>query len=98
MSSEIDTNSPEFERFRARLEDKYGQLLDTKTLARVLGYESANSLTKLVWRGRAPIPMVKAKGRRSPLAHVDDVAEYLWSVKAAARENFKGTDIEAVAQ
>ncbi|HZX77388.1 hypothetical protein [Lysobacter sp.] len=60
-----------------RLLEQYGGLLDSATTARLLGYPSADALTKARRRGHLTLPMMRIAHRRGWWATPKDVAKYL---------------------
>lgn len=56
---------------------RYGLLLSTSDLAKVLGYPSANAYCQAVVRGTVPVPLIRIPNRRGKFALARDVAVWL---------------------
>ncbi len=65
---------------RMIIAEKYGLLLDKEKLAALLGYEP-RSIENLIYQGKFPIPTTKVGAKT--VAHYEDVADYIDSLKAA---------------
>lgn len=61
---------------------QYGGLLDSATAARVLGYPSADALTKARRRGALTLAMMRIPHRRGWWTTPKDVATYLSGLKS----------------
>jgi hypothetical protein len=64
---------------RMLIAEKYGLLLDKEKLGALLGYEP-RSIENLIYRGAFPIPTTKVGART--VAHYEDVADYIDSLKS----------------
>ncbi|HSH83858.1 MAG TPA: hypothetical protein VK979_01675 [Guyparkeria sp.] len=96
MRTEID--EPEFRAFRDDLERRYGMLIEMPVLARILGYDSSEAISKAIQRGSCPVPAARTSGRKSAVAYVDDVARYIYEVRRIAREKHREPEIRPIAQ
>lgn len=56
---------------------RYGMLLSSSDLAKVLGYPSANAYCQAVVRGAVPVPLLRIPNRRGKFALARDVAVWL---------------------
>lgn len=56
---------------------RYGLLLSSTDLAKVLGYPSANAYCQAVVRGTVPVPLLRIPNRRGKFALARDVAVWL---------------------
>jgi hypothetical protein len=61
--------------------EKYGLLLDKDKLGAVLGYEP-RTVENLIYQGKFPIPTTKVGAKT--VAHYEDVAAYIDSLRAAS--------------
>lgn len=91
-------DDPELIELIGELRAKYGELIEVPDLAPLLGYQTVAALSQTVYRGVCPVPTVKIKGRRSRVAHVEDVAEHILSVRREARQHFKRPRMEGTHQ
>lgn len=91
-------DEPEFISFRDDLEKRYGMLIEMPVLARLLGYDSSEAISKAIQRGSCPVPAAKSSGRRSAVAYIDDVARYIYEVRRIARQHHKQPEIRAIAE
>lgn len=63
-----------------------GAVLRGEDLALVLGYPSADALRKSAERETCPVRVRKGAGKRGIEAHIEEVAEYLASLRAEKRK------------
>lgn len=56
---------------------RYGLLLSSSDLAKVLGYPSSNAYCQAVVRGAVPVPLMRIPNRRGKFALARDVAVWL---------------------
>jgi hypothetical protein len=56
---------------------RYGLLLSSSDLAKVLGYPSANAYCQAIVRGTVPVPLMRIPNRRGKFALARDVAVWL---------------------
>jgi len=59
------------------LREQVGSLVDTRRLAALLAYPSANAVRHAHRRGRLPVPLFRVLGRRGLFARMNDVKTLL---------------------
>lgn len=57
--------------------NSHGRLIDTRRLAGLLAYPSANAVRHAYRRGRLPVPLFRIAGRRGLFARINDVKTLL---------------------
>lgn len=65
-----------------RLLQKYGQLIGTTEMAKVLGYPTPNALRMAIYRKTLPIRMFDVPGRRGKFALTAEVEAWLATLGA----------------
>jgi len=66
------------------LTDRYGPLLSSSVLTRVLGYASADAFRQALARKTVPVPVFRMPNRRGHFALTRDVAQWLARQRQAA--------------
>jgi hypothetical protein len=80
----------------AQLFQQYGGLLDSATTARVLGYPTADSLTKARRRGALSLPMMRIAHRRGWWTTPHELACYLTELKVGSTHARGGEECRGV--
>lgn len=87
--SDIEARIDVYER---SLLDKYGVVIGGKDLRHVLGYRTADSFRKAVFRNRLPIPTFIPEGRKMRMARTRDIARWLVSIDDVIEQSNKQTE------
>lgn len=66
------------------LTDRYGPLMPSSVLVRVLGYASADAFRQSLARKTVPVPVFRMPSRRGHFALTHDVAQWLAKQRQAA--------------
>ena len=70
----------------SRLTEEHGYLIDTRVLAKVLGFRSYSALRQAISRGALNLPLINVPGRRARHALASDVADWLTARFLESRE------------
>jgi hypothetical protein len=65
------------------LSRRYGELLPSAVLTKVLGYPSAQAYRKALHLGRLPIPVFRMEHRRGHFAFAKDTARWLATLRVS---------------
>ena len=65
------------------LSRRYGELLPSSVLAKVLGYRSPEAYRKALHLGRLPVPVFRIAQRRGHFAFAKDTARWLAALRIA---------------
>lgn len=80
-----DAPSDDFEQaLENDLTERYGPVLPSSVLVRVLGYSSADAFRQSLARRTVPVPVFRMPNRRGHFALTRDVAQWLANQRQAA--------------
>lgn len=72
------------------LSDRYGLMLPSRVLWKVLGYASSDAWRQSIRRGTIPVPIFQLPGRSGYFALSRDVAIWMAKARMKAEENKDG--------